>query len=266
MLAKRLHVADLEPGRFQCVDRGRQGVQLAVGEDVAVDERGLRPFGVTWGSPGGIHQSADLTAADDGTGEHRLPWTLGEPFTAADTTAEQVIVDAALASREEDDDPIDVAVLGGLGDDSALQGYQVVGFQPFDPVHKRTEATVRGPDGTTFKVSKGAPQVILALSADGGHAAPAAAQAVTDFAARGFRSLGVARAAENGRWQLVGVLPLSDPPREDAKSTIATARQMGVSVKMVTGDALAIAKETATRVGLGADLLDAGCGLGRTGR
>ncbi len=187
--------------------------------------------------------------------------TLGDPFSAGDIPAEQVIVDAALASRAEDDDPIDVAVLGGLTDDAALQGYQVVGFQPFDPVHKRTEATVTGPDGTTFKVTKGAPQVILALSAAGDHAAPAAEQAVNDFAARGFRSLGVARAAADGPWRLVGVLPLSDPPRDDAKSTIATAQGLGVTVKMVTGDALAIAKETATAVGLGENILDA-TGLG----
>ncbi len=187
--------------------------------------------------------------------------TLGDPFTVGDTPAEQVIVDAALASRAEDDDPIDLAVLGGLGDDSALQGYQVVGFQPFDPVHKRTEATVTGPGGTTFKVTKGAPQVILALAGGGGDFASAADQAVNDFAARGFRSLGVARATANGPWRLVGVLPLSDPPREDAESTIATAQGLGVSVKMLTGDALAIAKETATAVGLGATVLDAG-GLG----
>ena len=187
--------------------------------------------------------------------------TLGDPFIAGDVRADQVIVDAALASRPEDDDPIDLAVLSGLGDDAALQGYRVVGFQPFDPVHKRTEATVTGPEGTTFKVTKGAPQVILALSADGGYAEPAAEQAVDDFAARGFRSLGVARAEATGPWRLVGVLPLSDPPREDAKSTIATAGRLGVSVKMVTGDALAIAQETATAVGLGANILDAS-GLG----
>ena len=65
--------------------------------------------------------------------------TLGDPFIAGDVRAEQVIVDAALASRAEDDDRIDLAVLGGLSDDSALQGYQVVGFQPFDPVRKRTK-------------------------------------------------------------------------------------------------------------------------------
>ncbi len=183
--------------------------------------------------------------------------TLGDPFSAGDATVEQVVVDAALASRPENGDPIDLAVLGRLSDGSALQGFTVVGFQPFNPVHKRTEATVTGPDGATFKVTKGAPQVILALSADGGQDAPAAEQAVDDFAARGFRSLGVARADANGPWRLVGVLPLSDPPRTDARSTIALAQGLGISVKMATGDALAIAKETATAVGLGANILDA---------
>src|SRR5665647_2349532 len=83
----------------------------------------------------------------------------------------------------------------------------------------------------------------------------------SSLSARGFRSLGVARVEGDGSWQLLGVLPLSDPPRDDAKATIATARRMGVKVKMVTGDALAIAKETAKMVGLGSDILDA-AGLG----
>jgi len=69
--------------------------------------------------------------------------------------------------------------------------------------------------------------------------------------------LGVARAEGDGAWQLVGVLPLFDPPRDDAKATIATARQMGVEVKMVTGDALAIAQETAKKLGMGTNILDA---------
>src|SRR5664280_779868 len=187
--------------------------------------------------------------------------TLGDPFTVGDVSAADVILNGALASRADNDDPIDLAVLGGLRDDHALDGYQVVHFQPFDPVHKRTEATVTGPDGNTFKVTKGAPQVILGLSADAGQAGAAVGKAVNDFAARGFRSLGVARAAADGPWQMLGVLPLFDPPRADAKSTIATARAMGVTVKMVTGDALAIAKETAEKVGLGTGILDA-AGLG----
>jgi H+-transporting ATPase len=152
-----------------------------------------------------------------------------------------------------------------LKNDQALQGYQVINFQPFDPVHKRTEATVMGTDGKQFKVTKGAPQVILELSGDDGQAKTAVDKAVNDFAARGFRSLGVARADRDDEWQFVGVLPLFDPPRRDARATIATATQMGVKVKMVTGDALAIAQETAKKLGMGSNILDASS-LGDTKR
>ena len=187
--------------------------------------------------------------------------TLGDPFGVNDVTAEQVILAGALASRADNNDTIDLAVLGGLKNDQALKGYKVGHFQPFDPVHKRTEATVTGADGKAFKVTKGAPQVILELSANAGEVKAAVDKAVNEFAARGFRSLGVARAEGEGQWQFLGVLPLFDPPRDDAKATIATARQMGVKVKMVTGDALAIAQETAKKLGMGANILDAS-GLG----
>ncbi|MGP8107183.1 MAG: plasma-membrane proton-efflux P-type ATPase [Desulfobaccales bacterium] len=183
--------------------------------------------------------------------------TLGDPFSVNGIPAEQVILNGALASRAENDDIIDLAVLGGLKDKEALKAYEVVHFQPFDPVHKRTEATVKGKDGKTFKVTKGAPQVILELSANAGQVKAAVEKAVNEFAARGFRSLGVARAEGDGQWQFVGVLPLFDPPRKDAKATIATALAMGVKIKMVTGDALAIAKETAGKLGLGTNILDA---------
>jgi H+-transporting ATPase len=183
--------------------------------------------------------------------------TLGDPFSVNSIPADQVILNAALASRADNKDTIDLAVLGGLKNDQALKGYQVVHFQPFDPVHKRTEATVKGTDGKEFRVAKGAPQVILALSANAGQAKPAVEKAVNEFAARGFRSLGVARADAQGPWQFLGVLPLFDPPREEAKATIATARQMGVKVKMVTGDQLAIAQETAKKLGMGTNILDA---------
>ena len=183
--------------------------------------------------------------------------TLGDPFSVNDITTDQVILSAALASRADDKDSIDLAVLGGLKSDLALKNYQVVHFQPFDPVHKRTEATVKAADGREFKVAKGAPQVMLELSADAGEVKSVVDKAVNEFAARGFRSLGVARAEADGKWQFLGVLPLFDPPRDDAKATIATARQMGVSVKMVTGDALAIAQETAKKLGMGTHILDA---------
>jgi H+-transporting ATPase len=183
--------------------------------------------------------------------------TLGDPFSVNDTPADQIILCAALASRVEDKDTIDMAVIAGLRNDQVLKGYQVVHFQPFDPVHKRTEASVKGADGKEFKVTKGAPQVILKLSANAGQVKPAVEKAVNEFAARGFRSLSVARAEGEGPWQFLGVLPLFDPPRDEAKATIATAQQMGVNVKMVTGDALAIARETAEKLGLGTNILDA---------
>jgi H+-transporting ATPase len=183
--------------------------------------------------------------------------TLGDPFGVSGVDADEVILCAALASREEDKDTIDMAVLDGLKDAKALKGYEVTHFQPFDPVHKRTEATVKGPDGKTFQVAKGAPQVILEMSANAGKVKAAVDKAVNEFAARGFRSLGVARAGGKGKWQFLGVLPLFDPPRTEAKATIATARQMGVTIKMVTGDALAIAVETAKKLGMGTNILDA---------
>jgi H+-transporting ATPase len=178
--------------------------------------------------------------------------TLGEPFCATGVSAEEIILTGALASREENKDTIDLAVLGGVKDKKQLEAYRVTHFQPFDPVHKRTEASVTGPEGQAFKVTKGAPQVILALASN-----TDAQQKIDEFAKRGFRSLGVARTDAQGQWQFLGILPLFDPPREDSKSTIEMARQMGVRVKMVTGDQLAIGREIAGQLGLGTDLVDA---------
>jgi H+-transporting ATPase len=183
--------------------------------------------------------------------------TLGDPFSLNGIPGDQVILWAALASRAEDKDTIDLAVIGGVKNDQALKGYQVVHFQPFDPVHKRTEATVKGGDRKQFFVAKGAPQVILQMSTNAGEVKPAVEKAVNEFAGRGFRSLGVARADQEDQWQFAGVLPLFDPPREQAKATIASARQMGVNVKMVTGDQMAIARETAKQLGMGTNIVDA---------
>jgi H+-transporting ATPase len=186
--------------------------------------------------------------------ENRL--TLGEPFCLPGVRPEEVVGAGALASRAEDEDPIDLAVLSGLS--GGPTGGEVTHFQPFDPVSKRTEAAVRGPDGRPFRVSKGAPQVILQLVGAKDAVKSAVTEAVESFAARGFRSLGVARADEGGDWSYLGVLPLHDPPRPDSRSTIETAAKMGVAVKMVTGDQIAIAKEIAHDLGMGTDILDAG--------
>jgi len=200
---------------------------------------------------------ADVLCADKTGTLTQNKLTLGTPFCVGNVPASEVVLQASLASRADTGDTIDLAVLAGLKDAQATKGYQVVHFVPFDPVHKRTEATIKGADGKVFKVTKGAPQVILALAGNAGQVKPAVDKAVNDFAKRGFRSLGVARADGNGPWQFLGVLPLFDPPREDAKATIATARQMGVKIKMVTGDQLAIARETSKMLGLGTNILDA---------
>jgi H+-transporting ATPase len=183
--------------------------------------------------------------------------TMGEPFTMDNISPEDVILDAALASRAEDQDTIDLAVLAGVKDSAKLKTYQVTHFQPFDPIHKRTEATVKAQDQRDFKVTKGAPQVILALDSNPSRIQSRVEQAVNGFAARGFRSLGVARTNEQGQWQFLGVLPLSDPVREDSRSTVDAAKEMGLSIKMVTGDQIAIAKEIGRQLDLGKDIVDA---------
>ncbi len=191
--------------------------------------------------------------------------TLGDPFMLNGVAAAELILDAALASRAEDKDTIDLAVIGAVKDPKTLTACKVLHYKPFDPVHKRSEATVQGADGKQFWVAKGAPQVILAMASNAGlipdDAKGAVDQAVTDFAAKGYRSLGVARADEENKWRMLGVLSMFDAPRPDAKATIAGARDMGVSVKMVTGDQMAIARETAKQLGMGTNILDAS-GLG----
>lgn len=203
----------------------------------------------------------DILCADKTGTMTQNKLTLGETFSVDNVSVEQVLLSGSLASRVDNNDTIDLAVLGGLKNSEVLKSYQVVHFQPFDPVHKRTEAVVKAADGRMFKVTKGAPQVILALSTSAGQVQSAVEKAVNVFATRGFRSLGVAIAEGDGPWQFLGVLSLFDPPRKDAKATIHTAQQMGVKVKMVTGDQLAIARETAKTLGLGTDIFDAS-GLG----
>ncbi len=182
---------------------------------------------------------------------------IGKPiaFEAADEA--EVILYAALASRTEGGDTIDEAVLVGVHDPGILKRYQVTRFSPFDPIRKRTEAEV-ALDGKTFKVAKGAAQVILDLVKPDAATRDRAEHEVDGLAKKGYRTLGVARAISDGNWEFVGLLPLSDPPREDSASTIATARRMGLQVRMVTGDNIAIAREVSRELGLGPNIVVAG--------
>ena len=166
--------------------------------------------------------------------------SLGEPASLSDFTADDVILAAALASNNANEDPIEKAIMEGLKDKQQLTRYQVTRFLPFDPVIKRTEATISTGDGQQFKVSKGAPQVILTLVDNSAELEKFVNKTIDDFAKRGFRALGVARTNAEGSWQFLGILPLFDPPRSDSKLVIEDLKRLGVKVKMLTGDQVAI--------------------------
>jgi H+-transporting ATPase len=177
--------------------------------------------------------------------------TLGDPLVFRAKDAQDLILSAALASKAEDQDAIDLAVIGGLKDQKMIDSYEQLKFVPFDPVGKRTEATVKDAQGKTFLVTKGAPQVVLGLVQVDPNTRADAEQAIGDFAAKGYRTLGVARTEDDGAWQFLGILPLYDPPREDSAKTISQTRSHGIAVKMVTGDNLAIAGQIAGQLGMG---------------
>nr|WP_321399087.1 plasma-membrane proton-efflux P-type ATPase [uncultured Desulfobacter sp.] len=183
--------------------------------------------------------------------------SLGDPFAIDGVSPDQVIESAALCSKAENQDTIDLAVLNGVETQKVFKDKKIVHFIPFDPVGKRTQASVETQGNAVFKVTKGAPQVVLDLCDNKDAVKKAVEDAINEFAGRGFRSLGVARTDTSDRWQFLGVLPLFDPPRDDSKETVATAKKMGVSIKMITGDQLAIGRETAKQLGMGTHILDA---------
>jgi H+-transporting ATPase len=179
--------------------------------------------------------------------------TLGEPVTFGQADAQDLILAAALASKEENRDAIDLAVIAGLKDKEALKAYELIKFTPFDPIRKNTEAALKYAD-TTVKVTKGAPQVILRRCVMNEEAEAQVLRVVDELAAKGYRTLGVARADNVGQWQFLGLLPLFDPPRPDAADTIAQAQARGIEVKMITGDNVAIGREISGQLGLGTNI------------
>jgi H+-transporting ATPase len=177
--------------------------------------------------------------------------TLGDPLPAAGGSVDELLHAAALASREEDDDPIDRAVLEGFARRGRPAGDRIVSFHPFDPVGKRTEAELISPEGRAWRVAKGAPQVILELCGSADRADEEARAQIDELARRGYRCLGVAAAEAAGPWRFLGLLPLYDPPRDDVPATLARLRELGVKIRMLTGDQLAIAREISSQLGLG---------------
>ncbi|MFX1297491.1 MAG: plasma-membrane proton-efflux P-type ATPase, partial [Promethearchaeota archaeon] len=181
--------------------------------------------------------------------------------TFSGSSEEKVLLISILASREEDKDPIDNAIIEKANQMPSLAEmlkiYSVIEFKPFDPVVKRTEATIMSEDKTLFKVTKGAPQVILSLAFKKDELHEKINSVVDEFATKGYRALGVAKTDKEGNWQYLGLLALYDPPRDDSAETIKSAQKMGLTVKMVTGDHEAVAKEIAHEVHLGTNILPA---------
>ena len=183
---------------------------------------------------------------------------LGDPVTYHGFTVDDAVFYAALASREENNDPLETPIFEVLkkkADDPRLDDYQRQEFVPFDPVSKRTEATLLGGDGPLV-VTKGAPQAILALCDDPSVEADATEQ-VEAFAKKGYRTLGVAfKKVDDRAFRFVGLLPFFDPPRDDSAAMIAQAKRLDIDVKMVTGDNMAIARQIAGILGIEGEIRD----------
>ncbi|CAN1287219.1 ATPase 10, plasma membrane-type [Linum perenne] len=182
-----------------------------------------------------------------------------------------LILLAARASRLENQDAIDVAIVNTLDDPKeARANIREVHFMPFNPVDRRTAITYIDSDGKWYRASKGAPEQILNLCQEKNSIARRVHSVIDKFAERGFRSLGVAyqevpdrtKESPGGPWIFCGLLPLFDPPRHDSAETVRRALSLGVCVKMITGDQLAIAKETGRRLGMGTNMYPSSALLG----
>uniref|UniRef100_A0A5B7BES0 Plasma membrane ATPase n=1 Tax=Davidia involucrata TaxID=16924 RepID=A0A5B7BES0_DAVIN len=190
-----------------------------------------------------------------------------------DLDKDTVVLLAARASRVENQDAIDASIVGMLGDPKEARAeIKEVHFLPFNPVDKRTAITYIDSHGDWHRSSKGAPEQIIDLCDLKGEARKKAHEIIDNFADRGLRSLGVAqqvvpektKESAGGSWEFVGLLPLFDPPRHDSAETIRRALDLGVNVKMITGDQLAIGKETGRRLGMGTNMYPSSSLLGQS--
>lgn len=188
--------------------------------------------------------------------------SLNDPYVAPDVDPNWFMAVAVLASSHKIKslDPIDKVTIVGLKDYPKAQemlqgGWKTHKFTPFDPVSKRITAEVEK-EGKKYTCAKGAPNAILKLAKFEPSTVKAYRDQAAEFAIRGFRSLGVAVKQDGKEWELLGMLCMFDPPRGDTRQTIDEAHKLGISVKMLTGDAVAIAKETCKQLGLKTNVYD----------
>ncbi len=178
--------------------------------------------------------------------------TISTPYSVGDFKADDVLFYGALASLEENQDPIEMPVFQYLKKHkiyNKLTNYKLKKFIPFDPVNKKTIS-----EYDNLTVTKGAPQVIIAECRHD-FDKEKAENKVKEFAAKGFRTLGVAfKPHADDRFRFVGLIPLYDPPRDDSEETIRDLKEHGVDTKMVTGDNIEVAKYIAGILAIGSDI------------
>jgi len=173
-------------------------------------------------------------------------------------TKEDILKYGALGAKIENEEPIDLCCHEAYDQhDTVWQEHTCVKYVPFNPNDKRTIATIKvNATGEMFRATKGAPQVILKMSHNFPDIKDAYEGRILEYASRGYRALGIGYSAgENGdRWEFVGLIPIFDPPRHDTKHTIMRCLELGIAVKMITGDQLPIGVETARQLGLGTNM------------
>ena len=188
--------------------------------------------------------------------------SIREPYVNEGVDVNWMMAVAAIASNHnvKNLDPIDKVTVLTLrrypkAREILTRNWVTEKYTPFDPVSKRI-TTICTCDGVRYICAKGAPKAILNMSECSEEEGNQFREKSTEFARRGFRSLGVAVQKEGEPWQLLGMYPMFDPPREDTAHTIAEAQHLGLAVKMLTGDAIAIAKETCKMLALSTKVYD----------
>ena len=177
---------------------------------------------------------------------------VAEPVTLGNHSINELFELAAMASRLENNDPIEMPIFHYIEEnlpEIQLHHFKQIHFTPFDPIGKRTEAKIEK-DGQHFTVIKGAAQVLIEMAGLNDEQSLVINQLVDQLASRGYRTLAVGKKVSDESIDIIGLIPLYDPPRKDSRRVIDDMRQYGVRVKMVTGDHLAIAKEVGLLLGL----------------
>lgn len=185
--------------------------------------------------------------------------SVSEPFNYGKFSREEVLFYGAIASRREDNDEIDTAIIDGFKkyDGKKLEsGYKLVKFIPFSPATKLSQADVVL-NGKKISAIKGFPSIVMKrCTLDSGETKKINAK-IKEFSIKGFRTIAVAAKLSGKKdWSFIGVIPLNDKPREDSKQLIEELKSLGIKVKMLTGDNIDTAKEVATEVGIGDKILD----------